>query len=242
MRVALISDIHGNLEALQAVLKDIDNQQIDDIHSLGDVIGYGCDPVACLDLVAEHCQVKLMGNHEYAAIGVLPTEAMNVNARRSIIWTMSQLTDREVSLIGGFEMHAELDDCLLVHASPFEPDEWHYVLSPHEAAEAFDNSDHRLIFHGHTHLPIVYCRPPVGRLRMVAAHDFDPDETSRYLINVGSVGQPRDNDPRSCYAIYDSRELTVTFRRVEYDIQTTQAKMCRAEMPQVLIDRLQAGR
>lgn len=242
MRIALISDIHGNLEAFETVLKDIDTQRVDCIHSLGDVIGYGCDPVGCLDLVAEHCRIKLMGNHEYAAIGVLATEAMNVNARQSILWTISQLSDREISFIAGFEMQAEQDDRLLVHASPFEPEEWHYVLSPHEAAEALDNSTHRLIFHGHTHLPVIYCRPPVGRIRMIAAHDFDPDETARYLINVGSVGQPRDNDPRACYAIYDCSERTVNFRRVEYDIRAAQAKMCRAELPQVLIDRLQAGR
>lgn len=242
MRTALISDIHGNLEALQAVLDDIASQQVDQICSLGDVIGYGCDPVACLHLVAERCRIKLMGNHEYAAIGVLPPDAMNLNARQSILWTQSHLTDRELSLIAGFKMTAELDNVLLVHASPFEPDEWHYVLSPNDAAEAFRQVDHRLIFCGHTHLPVIYCRPPVGKIRTVGAHDFDPDEESRYLVNIGSVGQPRDNDPRASYVIYDGAEQAVAFRRVQYDIQATQAKMCRAEMPQMLIDRLQVGR
>jgi len=242
MRLALISDIHGNLEALQAVLRDIESQQVERIHCLGDVIGYGCDPVACLHLVAEHCDVKLMGNHEYAAIGVLPSEAMNVHARQSIQWTVTRLTDREISLIAEFDLTAEQDDRLLVHASPYEPDEWRYILTPSEAAEAFEHTDNRLVFHGHTHLPVINCLTSVGRIRTVAAHDFDPDEGSRYLINVGSVGQPRDNDPRACYVIYDSKEDTVSFRRIEYDISAAQAKMCRAEMPQMLIDRLQAGR
>ena len=242
MRTALISDIHGNLEALHAVFDDISTQRVDRVCSLGDVIGYGCDPIACLNLVVEKCGIKLMGNHEYAAIGVLSSEAMNLNARQSILWTQSQLTDREISLIAGFRMSGVLDDAFLVHASPVEPDEWHYVLSPHDAEEAFRHSSHRLVFHGHTHLPVIYCQPPVGKIRMIGAHDFDPDEESRYLINVGSVGQPRDNDPRACYAVYDADEESVSFRRVEYDIETTQAKMCRADMPQMLIDRLQVGR
>jgi len=242
MKLALISDIHSNLEALEAVLKDIESQQVERIHCLGDVVGYGCDPVACVNLVAEHCDVKLMGNHEYAAIGVLPEAAMNIHARQSIHWTISHLSDREISLIAGFDMTAEQDDRLLVHASPFEPDEWHYILTPIEAAEAFEHNESRLVFHGHTHLPVVFCLTPAGRIRTVAAHDFDPDEESRYLINVGSVGQPRDNDPRACYVVYDTKEDAIGYRRVEYDISATQAKMCRAEMPQMLIDRLQAGR
>ena len=242
MRTALISDIHGNLEALRAVLDDISTRQVDQVCSLGDVIGYGCDPVACLNLVSERCRIKLMGNHEYATIGVLSSDLMNVNARRSIFWTQSQLSDRELSLIAGFKMTAELGDVLLVHASPLEPDEWHYVLSAHDAGEAFRASDHRLVFCGHTHLPVIYCRPPVGKIRTVGAHDFDPDEESRYLINVGSVGQPRDNDPRASYVIYDANEVSVSFHRVEYDVQATQAKMSQADMPQPLIDRLQVGR
>ena len=242
MKLALISDIHGNLEALQTVLKDIESQRVDRIHCLGDVIGYGCDPVACLHLVADSCEIKLMGNHEYAAIGVLPAEAMNIHARQSIQWTVPRLTDREISLIAGFDMTAEQDDRLLVHASPYEPDEWHYVLAPHEATEAFEHTESRLVFHGHTHLPVVYCLTPGGRIRTIAAHDFDPDEESRYLINVGSVGQPRDNDPRACYVVHDTSEDTISYRRVKYDISATQAKMCQAEMPRMLIDRLQAGR
>ncbi len=242
MRTALISDIHGNLEALQAVLDDISTRQVDQVCSLGDVIGYGCDPLACLNLVTERCRIKLMGNHEYAAIGVLSSDSMNLNARQSIFWTQSQLSDRELSLISGFKMTAEIDNALLVHSSPFEPDEWHYVLSARDAEEAFRQSKHRLIFYGHTHLPVIYCQPPVGKIRTIGAHDFDPDEESRYLINVGSVGQPRDNDPRACYVVYDAGEVSISFHRVEYDIQATQAKMSQADMPKTLIDRLQVGR
>jgi predicted phosphodiesterase len=242
MRIALISDIHGNLEALQAVLREIENQKVDRVNCLGDVVGYGCDPISCLDLVDRNCSAKLMGNHEYAAIGVLDSEAMNLAARQSLQWTMAKLTDRELAMIADFEMTAEDSGCLLVHASPQEPDEWHYVLSQQEATEGFAHLKQKLAFHGHTHLPLIFCQAPVGNVRTIVGHDFDPDEECSYLINVGSVGQPRDNDPRASFVIYDTDEMSVCYHRVEYDIAVAQAKMCKAEMPSMLIDRLEVGR
>lgn len=242
MKLALISDIHANLEALQAVFREIEAHQVDRIDCLGDVIGYGCDPVACLDMINRHCSIKLMGNHEYAAIGVLPSEAMNLAARQSIHWTQGQLGDREISIIADFDMTAVDSDCLLVHASPHEPDEWHYILSQREAQEGFAQLNHAIGFHGHTHLPLIFCQAPNGKVRTIVGHDFDPDEECSYLINVGSVGQPRDNDPRASYVIFDVNEMSVSYHRVEYDVAKTQAKMCQAEMPAMLIDRLEVGR
>ena len=242
MRIALISDIHSNLEALHAVLKEIETQRVDRINCLGDVIGYGCDPLACLDLVDRCCSIKLMGNHEYAAIGVLPLEAMNLVARQSINWTTAQLTDRELAMIADYEMTAEDAGCFLVHASPQEPDEWHYILSQREATDGFAHLDHKLAFHGHTHLPLIFCLSPNGTVRTIVGHDFDPDEECSYLINAGSVGQPRDNDPRASYVIYDADEISVSYHRVEYDFKITQAKMSKADMPPMLIERLEAGR
>ena len=242
MRIALVSDIHGNLEAFQAVLKEIEKQKVDRINCLGDVIGYGCDPLACLELVDQNCSAKLMGNHEYAAIGVLPSKAMNLAARQSIHWTTAQLKDRELAMIADYEMTTEDAGCLMVHASPQEPDEWHYVLSQLEATEAFDHLHQKLAFHGHTHLPLIFCKAPNGKVRTIVGHDIDPDEECSYLINVGSVGQPRDNDPRASYVIYDADEISISYHRVEYDFKITQAKMCKAEMPSMLIDRLEVGR
>ena len=242
MRIALISDIHANREALEAVLQDMEERHVDKIHCLGDVIGYGCDPVACLELVDKNCDLKLMGNHEYAAIGVVPLENMNRFARESIVWTRNQLGDREISMIADYDLSREAEDGLLVHASPFEPDEWHYIFTEREAVLGFESFQLRLAFHGHTHVPIIFCQTPAGRLRTIVGHDFDPDEDCRYLINVGSVGQPRDDDPRACYVVYDSKENAIDYHRVEYDFRATQAKMSKAEMPKMLIERLEVGR
>ncbi len=242
MKYALLSDIHGNLEALQAVLRDIESNQVEKIHCLGDVIGYGADPVACLDLVQQHCEVKLMGNHEFAAIGLSSTEHYNEAAQVATEWTRKQLTDHELDIINGFEIKHTIADVLLVHSSPYDPERWHYILTPASAAQAFANFDERICFFGHSHLPQIYMEQEDGLPRCLVGHDFMPDDEGRYLINVGSVGQPRDEDPRACYTIFDTEEGEVTYHRVEYDIERTQSKMAQASMPQMLISRLKLGR
>jgi len=244
MKLALISDIHANLEALEAVLKDAEVQGVDRMHCLGDVIGYGSNPVECIDLVQTHCEIKLVGNHEYAALGLVPGSHMNHLARQSMDWTRGRLTDREIAIIAEYAMTSQAEDSLLVHASPFQPEAWHYVLSETEARPAFQHFSGRLAFFGHTHLPLIFSLTPGDSLRSQTGHDIDLDteDNTRYLINVGSVGQPRDDDPRACYVVYDSTEAAITYRRVDYDICATQAKMTEAHLPQQLIERLEAGR
>ncbi len=242
MKLALVSDIHGNLEALTAVLQDIEQQDVDRIHCLGDVVGYGSDPKACLELVAEHCDLKLMGNHEYVVLGLESDASYTHVARVAAEWTRQQLSSAEFDLMSSFAMQHHIDEMDFVHASPYEPDQWHYVLSPEDAGVAFEHLRGRLCFHGHTHIPMVFTDRPESLPRRRAGHSFVPDEEARYLINIGSVGQPRDNDPRSCYVVYDTVEGEATYRRVEYDIKTTQSKMAQADLPELLIDRLSVGR
>jgi len=242
VRTALLSDIHANLEALTAVLTEIERHKVDEVFSLGDVIGYGCNPVECLELIDKTCHIRLMGNHEYAVLGRVSTESYTSAARAATEWTQQVTTDRELAIMSDFLMDYEFENVLLVHASPFDPKEWHYILTPSEAADAFEKTDRRLCFHGHTHIPVIFSENPGALPRRKSAHDFDPHPESRYLINVGSVGQPRDNDPRACFLIYDTDEQSIEYHRVEYDIAKTQAKMTSAELPHMLIDRLAVGR
>lgn len=242
MRFALISDIHANLHALQAVLQKIDKLSVSNIHCLGDVVGYGCDPVACLDLVVENCDIKLLGNHEYSLLGLVSASHLNSVAKKSMAWTTAQVSDREFSIIADFDMDAVFDNCYLVHASPFEPDQWHYILSTPDAEPGFEQFSQQLCFVGHTHLPMIFSKAQSGKLNCKAGHDFDPDEETRYIINIGSVGQPRDKDPRASFVVVDTDNQEVNFHRVEYDIKATQAKMAAANMPQLLIERLEVGR
>ena len=242
MKLALISDIHGNLEAWTAVLEDIERQRVDRIHCLGDVVGYGSEPAACLKLVNKTCDIKLMGNHEYVILGLEPPDSYTQVARLSAEWTRGQLADQDFMSIADFETDHSLDDIYLVHASPFEPQRWHYVLSLDEASEAFERLDGRLCFHGHSHVPLIFSEVPDGPPRERVGHSFVPDSETRYLINIGSVGQPRDNDPRACYVTFDTEGEDVIYHRVEYDIETAQNKMAQACLPDILIDRLAVGR
>ncbi|NOY88726.1 MAG: metallophosphoesterase family protein [FCB group bacterium] len=242
MKLALISDIHGNLEALTAVLEDIENQKVDKIYCLGDVIGYGSDPCACLKLVEQNCDIKLMGNHEYVALGLISTENYNEAAKISSDWTKNQLTENDFSIISNFEMKHSWQDFLWVHASPFEPEQWHYIIAPDMAFQAFSYFDEKICFFGHSHLPQIYMEQEDNFPRMQGGHDFLPAQENRYLINVGSVGQPRDNDPRACYLIFDTEEDEVIYRRIAYDINLTQKKMSEQHIPEMLIDRLEVGR
>lgn len=242
MRLALLSDIHANLEALTAVLQDIEKRQVDEIACLGDVVGYGADPVACLELIESNCRIRLMGNHESAALEQMDDQALNDVARRSMIWTREQLGDRHVALIESFEMEKRIGNLHLVHASPFEPENWHYVLTPKGALRAFEATDAFICFFGHSHLPTIFCMGEDQKVRSRFGHDFQPLDENRYLVNVGSVGQPRDDDARSCYVVYDTDTFDVYYHRVPYDFTVTQKKLAEVDAPALLIERIAIGR
>lgn len=241
MRLGLISDIHANLEALQSVLLDIEKKKIDVIHCLGDVVGYGSEPSACLSLVNESCKIKLIGNHDHAALGASSTEDYSPVAKVAAKWTKEVLTDKDMSIIETFVDEQILDDAHLVHASPYEPLKFHYILSAQDAVQAFQHSKRGVCFVGHTHVPMIFTENPNGLPRQKIGHSFVPDTDSRYLINIGSVGQPRDNDPRASYVIFDTKTGDVEYHRVEYDIKVTQEKMGQAKLPEMLIERLAVG-
>lgn len=242
MKIAVISDIHGNLEALTAVLKDIESMKVDRIHCLGDVVGYGCNPRECLELVTNNCEIKLVGNHEFMVMGLIPKENCNSIAQISLKWTREQLTDYEMTLLEEFEINRTEGSFHFVHASPHEPDQWNYILDPVQADLAFKALKTNYCFVGHSHIPLI-CVEMVGdQPRMKTGHDFVMDEEYRYIINVGSVGQPRDSDPNSCYVTVDTESLDVNYRRIEYDVAKTQQKMTQAELPEMLVKRLSIGR
>ena len=241
MIFAVISDIHANLEALAAVLEDIEKKQIGAVYCLGDVVGYGCDPSPCIDLVLKHCDIRLMGNHEYYALGLVSDEYLSPLARQSAVWTQEHLSKSDLEKIANFEMDAHLADVDLVHASPYEPESWRYILATQEAKRAFDRMQGSICFYGHTHLPMIFSLSPEGEVRHQVGHDIQPSEEKKYLINVGSVGQPRDNDPNACYVTCDTEDRTVSYNRVAYDIARTQQKMRAAGVPDLLVERLTVG-
>jgi len=243
MRYALISDIHGNLEALQAVMtENYENDQVDQVVFLGDAVGYGASPNEVVEIIESSCSIKLMGNHDYCCIGLMDTLYFNEWARESAEFTISKLTPETNRIISAFQMTAEIEDVFLVHATPASPEEWDYCLTKSEADRQFKHFRNKACFIGHSHQSLIFSSNGDGRTAQTPSKDFTLEEGHRYLINVGSVGQPRDNDPRAAYVVFDSERKSVKFRRVSYDIEAAQAKMIAAGLPAFLVERLRIGR
>lgn len=242
MKVAIISDVHANLEALTAVIRDIETQKVEKVLFLGDVVGYGADPNQCIALIDNLCEIKLLGNHDYVALGLESPRHFNTAARESILWTQDILEPKAREALSSFTMDATLIDYYMVHATPEKPDDWNYMLSTEEAKRNFECFSQNFGFVGHSHMPGIFCRRPDGSVELHDREFQQADPDCRYIINVGSVGQPRDGNPDACYLIADTGLLSFAFRRVSYDVETAQEKMEKAQLPKYLITRLSSGR
>ncbi len=241
MRYAILADIHSNLTALEAVLADLSQQGgADEIWCLGDIVGYGPDPHECLELVRSRCKLCVAGNHDLAVIGKLDISSFNPDAVKAIRWHSSQLIESETHFLADLPQKIVKGDFTLVHGSPRQP-LWEYILSARQAEENLTYFNTRCCLIGHSHLPQYYqcdttCssgNPQEGNSFLLSA--------SRYILNPGSVGQPRDRDPRAAYGLYDSPTATMNFQRVSYDIVSVQSRMEKVGLPRWLIERLACG-
>ena len=245
MRLAILTDIHGNREAFAAVLADLAGRAIDRIALLGDIVGYGPDPEWCTDramaLVAAGA-ICVRGNHDDAA--VRRDSAMSTNARLAMEWTRPRLGPKQLAFLGGLPMQVLLDDLAFVHASPQDPDAWIYVTSDIKAVGGFKASPARVILCGHVHVPQLFSLDLSGTVRDAAIPMGKPlplIRSRRWLAVVGAVGQPRDHNPAASYAILDQATGDLTFRRVPYDCATTATKLRQAGLPEALAQRLLNG-
>lgn len=244
MRYAFISDIHANLEALEAVFEDIEIQNINEIICLGDIVGYGANPNECVDLISKRCTISLLGNHDAAAVNILSTQHFNIHAKIAIEWTAENLKKEARSYLEALPLKNVKPPMTLVHATPYEPNMWYYITSLEEAAFNFQFFDTQLCLVGHTHIPIIIVLDKEKELfvHQELAVNLSSFKESRLLINIGSVGQPRDRNSKSCYGIFDSGTGEFSYRRVSYNLEKTQAKMKKIKMPEFLISRLEDGR
>jgi diadenosine tetraphosphatase ApaH/serine/threonine PP2A family protein phosphatase len=240
VRYAILSDIHGNLEALRAVLDDCADRA-DAVLCLGDVVGYGADPLACVELVAERAQAIVGGNHEYAVAGRLGLEWFNRYARAAAEWTRERLDDDHRAYLRALPLVSEIDDATLVHASPAQPEEWDYLVSAEDGFAAFPHFATRWCFVGHSHLPGAWSLGSSGPEHDPGGLTVQAERGRRYIVNVGSVGQPRDRDPRAAYVVWDVEAGRAELRRVVYDVDAARRKIVAAGLPRFLADRLAAG-
>ena len=240
MRIAVISDIHGNIEALEAVLAEVDRSGVDALYSLGDIVGYGPNPGDCIEIVRQRADVSLTGNHDAGVAGLTSLEKFNEFARWAAEWSVAQLGAGQIAYLASLPYTHRESGLLFVHASPLEPARWHYIYGRARIAEHFAAFAEKLCFVGHTHRTGIYAMRD-GRyfVRKGEFENLRPD--LRYLVNVGSVGQSRDRDPRASYALYDEAAGRVELRRVPYPVEKTQARMRAMGFPDFLIDRLGTG-
>jgi diadenosine tetraphosphatase ApaH/serine/threonine PP2A family protein phosphatase len=244
MRYAIISDIHSNLAAFQAVLNDINKTGgIERIWCLGDIVGYGPDPKECIELLRQYEHVCVAGNHDWGALEKIDLNDFNPEAAAACRWTGQQLGSDEIDYLANLPLTLHEGDFTLAHGSPREPI-WEYLLSTYSARISFDYFQTKYCLVGHSHVPAVFEQLADSEDCFLA--ELSPDAPlilgeNRQIINPGGVGQPRDGDPRAAYAIYDSEHGVIQHHRVPYDIDATQQKMAEYGLPSRLITRLSYG-
>jgi diadenosine tetraphosphatase ApaH/serine/threonine PP2A family protein phosphatase len=242
MRVAIVSDIHGNRQAFDAVLEDVGSVEHDAIWCLGDLVGYGADPDACVELARAGTDLCLVGNHDLAVRGDLPLTEFSRGAALAAEWTREHIAEENLSFLGELEPADVHQIVGLYHASPRDP-VWEYVLSSLQAGLCLDAQRHRVCLIGHSHVALAFGRedgaPTSGEIRG-AGSELDVS-SGEWLLNPGSVGQPRDGDPRAAWLMLDTDDWVVRWRRVPYDIGGAAAAIRAANLPESLAERLQYG-
>lgn len=220
-------------------MADIRSASVDRRICLGDIVGYGAEPVACVETVSGAAIDTVLGNHDSAALGETPLDYFNPYAKAAAIWTADELDDTSRSFLRGLPLTRDYDDFTIVHATLERPRDWGYIMDQFSALQCFARLNKRLCFIGHSHVPLVFIEKE--GLDYLPPTDIQCRDDSRYIVNIGSVGQPRDGDPRASYVIYDDAERNIEFRRVAYDIAEAQRKIIDAGLPAFLAQRLETG-
>jgi predicted phosphodiesterase len=245
MRALVVSDLHSNAEALKAVMKRVRRKKFDYVMCLGDFVGYGAQPNQVLDAMRtlKASKLYIRGNHDRVAAGLDGAENFNHAAKDAVLWTRERLSTPNRRFLERLPLGPlQRDGVLLCHGAPHDEDE--YVFHDEHARGVFDQSDSPVTFYGHTHLPVIFEMDRHGRVyggSVRGETTFRLDRRNRYLINPGSVGQPRDRNPAASFAIFDSTKMTVQFFRADYDVKKTQESILKAGLPSILAQRLAYG-
>jgi diadenosine tetraphosphatase ApaH/serine/threonine PP2A family protein phosphatase len=246
LRAAVLSDIHANQPALEAVLAAVEETGVEEIWCLGDVVGYGAQPDACAELVRERCDLCLAGNHDLAVLGGLDVSSFSETAAAAVEWTLGEASEGTLEFLRGLEPTGSREGLGLFHASPRDPI-WEYVLSTDQAEAGLEAQEERIGLIGHSHIALFFCRPTPARPGETQGAQADegtfvPLEEGQWLLNPGSVGQPRDGDPRAAWLELDTVEPSARFHRVSYDVGLAAETILAAGLPSQLAERLELGR
>ncbi|MFH1622104.1 MAG: metallophosphoesterase family protein [Candidatus Omnitrophota bacterium] len=241
MRYAIFSDIHSNLEALENVLAAYDKEGVDKYLCVGDIVGYGANPKECIQIIRDRSIITVAGNHDWAIGGKFSIHYFNPYAREAIFWTEEQLDKTEWEYLNSLELVYQEEDFCLVHGSLTKPEYFEYLFELSDTRDSFEAMRTNLCFVGHTHSPITFTKDSSDRINFTKEQNIKVEDNKKYVINVGSVGQPRDGDSRGCFCIYDSKERTIQIKRFEYDIKAAQSKILNVKLPSLLATRLGLG-
>jgi predicted phosphodiesterase len=240
LRYGIISDIHSNLEALQAVLAELEKERIDAYLSTGDIVGYGADPEDCIRITRDLGTTVVAGNHDWAVASRLSLDYFNPYAREAIYWTQERLSGADTKYLNDLPLLLEVEDVTLVHGTLYGPENFDYLLTSYDAHLSFQLLKTRLCLVGHSHVPITFTMN--GTVSFSFDLETDLSSIQKAIANPGSVGQPRDENPKAAYAVLDTDAQNFRIERVEYDIEAATSKILRAGLPEVLAERLWLGR
>ncbi|MDP3732019.1 MAG: metallophosphoesterase family protein [Candidatus Omnitrophota bacterium] len=242
MRYGIFSDVHSNLEALDAVIEAYRKEKIDKYLCVGDVVGYAANPKECIEEVKALTMVTVAGNHDWAAVNLFSTDYFNPFAKEAIFWTQGNLDEQGAYFLEHLMLIYKNEDFTMVHGTLDEPGDFNYMADGYLASRTFDLLDTGICFVGHTHLPGVFIKSKDGHMQYQEEVNICIKEDTKYIINVGSVGQPRDGNPRAACCIYDTDKKNVQIERISYDIQTARKKIIDRGLPGFLGERLLIGR
>ena len=242
MRWGIFSDVHSNLEALEAVVKAYKSEEIDIYLCLGDIVGYGANPVECIQETRDIAQIIIAGNHDWAVAGLLSVEYFNDWARQAVLWTQQNIDLVDRNFLASLKLIYKNEDLVLVHGSLNQPEEFNYMTNVFEASRTFALMRKPVCFLGHTHSVGVFIQDKEGSIDYQSEVKLKIKEGYQYIVNVGSVGQPRDSNSKASFCIYDSEKQEVLIKRVSYDIKSAKAKIFACGLPPFLAARLSLGR
>ncbi len=242
MRYGIFSDIHSNLEALGRVIQVYQKEEIDEYLCLGDVVGYAADPKECVRLVKKLSRVTIAGNHDWTSVGLFSAEYFNEFAKEAIAWTGGNLDEASRIFLKSLKLVYKNEDLTLAHGTLDSPQDFRYTSDSYSAWKSFRVLENNICFVGHSHIAGVFIQDKTGRIHYTLDTPVKIKKENKYIVNVGSVGQPRDNNPKAAYCIFDTRSSEVRIKRVEYDIKTVQDKIIRAGLPEFCAARLLWGK
>ena len=244
MRYGIFSDVHSNLEAFTAVINAYKNENIDKYIFAGDIVGYAANPRECIALLKGIDPIAVCGNHDWAVAGKTSIDNFNEYAKAAVLWTKEAISNDEKKYLGDMELEYKNEDLTVVHGSLDDPEDFNYIFNFYDATKTLEVLKTRVCFVGHSHAPLILYSDIKQENRFpkdIKQEKIKLEQDKKYLINVGSVGQPRDFDPRACYCVFDTDKKEIELKRVKYDIKTAQEKILRAGLPEILANRLGRG-